>query len=738
MKESGIEDILVLSNICGRGTANKIIAGKDYYRMVRYHSWVCEAIFMLMWESFEKWISFKNECDTLSNLPPLLEALGGACQAEDSTIETKVGNVIAELFCIEDLWKDFKKNLGTTAQLWIMYIEMVLILKRYITAERSGDWEGHLRETENMLPYTVSSGHTKYMSCLPIYLDEMNKLPEYFPELYEELKLGNFTVRKTKGMFNGVWADLALEQTYNKEGKTTLFKGLTEAECTREKYIKTLPFMTAMSEKIKIMAHIDAAQSDHHEKVSKNDLDVVLTIKEKVLADFINPFQSNPQTDNQLVNIVTGEILSSTDLVRAKQIGLEAIAASKSDNTGMIKTPKITTFGSKRKGPGKNTDFVRHILKEESTVTRALCFAQQLSDEEKIDAFSYEWMSYPPSLFQPDTKFPGRYEMRKGAKSQFFKVIQNEAGSVSFDELPSSPLETLYIIDAMAFIQRFQTLGMRTFGQLQSKYLEKILEMKPTGCSVVHFVGDRYDMGIASLKANERHRREKEDQSRVYIPTDSACIPAWNDFLGNPKNKENLLKYLALSWSTRFNTLPEGFTLSITENAEVVCITKTGTSRIGELCCPLHEEADTRIFAHIAVSNQPRVIIQATDTDIIMLSMYYLPRFDHIEEMWIEKTNEFIPVHDTVNSLVSRVYHSPLHLTNILLCLYVLTGCDSVSYPYKIGKNKAAKLAIQFLDKFPLLSCFDCTDHITDDLVSEAREYFCALYGKPEFLSLNE
>ena len=66
---------------------------------------------------------------------------------------------------------------------------------------------------------------------------------------------------------------------------------------------------------------------------------------------------------------------------------------------------------AKRKVQGR--DCVIHILKEESTATRGICFAQQLSDEERIEAFSYEWMSYPPSLFQPDTKIPGQYEMRK-------------------------------------------------------------------------------------------------------------------------------------------------------------------------------------------------------------------------------------------------------------------------------------------------------------------------------------
>ena len=69
------------------------------------------------------------------------------------------------------LWTNFEKTQGLTAELWGMYIDMVLVLKQYIRAERAGLWQQHLQEVENMLPYTVSSGHGKYMSCLIIYLN---------------------------------------------------------------------------------------------------------------------------------------------------------------------------------------------------------------------------------------------------------------------------------------------------------------------------------------------------------------------------------------------------------------------------------------------------------------------------------------------------------------------------------------------------------------------------------------
>lgn len=56
MQSTGIEDIMVEANICLRGTANKIISGKDYYAMLRAHSMIHTAMFNLHWEAFERWL----------------------------------------------------------------------------------------------------------------------------------------------------------------------------------------------------------------------------------------------------------------------------------------------------------------------------------------------------------------------------------------------------------------------------------------------------------------------------------------------------------------------------------------------------------------------------------------------------------------------------------------------------------------------------------------------------------
>ena len=46
-----------------------------------------------------------------------------------------------------------------TAQLWLQYLDMVAILKKFIKAERTGNWTLHLAAVQDMLPYFAAAGH---------------------------------------------------------------------------------------------------------------------------------------------------------------------------------------------------------------------------------------------------------------------------------------------------------------------------------------------------------------------------------------------------------------------------------------------------------------------------------------------------------------------------------------------------------------------------------------------------
>ena len=102
------------------------------------------------------------------------------------------------------------------------------------------------------------------------------------------------------------------------------------------------------------------------------------------------------------------------------------------------------------------------------------------------------------------------------------------------------------IVDMMAFVHRYEAIGSTDYSQLQKKYLEKILRMKPREHTIVHVVGGRY--GICPeqiLKYEERWLQEKETRSlKTFIPHPSLPIPKWKDYIAKRENKDNLLKFL--------------------------------------------------------------------------------------------------------------------------------------------------------------------------------------------------
>ncbi|GBP62150.1 hypothetical protein EVAR_40600_1 [Eumeta japonica] len=111
---------------------------------------------------------------------------------------------------------------GPTAKLWIQYWQMVLLVKDFIRAERSGNWELHLKCVERMLPYFHASGHFLYAKSAHLYLQDMRKLKDIINDDYEftQFTEGFFTIRRTHKFWSGVWTDMTIEQVLMRSMKT--------------------------------------------------------------------------------------------------------------------------------------------------------------------------------------------------------------------------------------------------------------------------------------------------------------------------------------------------------------------------------------------------------------------------------------------------------------------------------------------------------------------------------------
>ena len=126
------------------------------------------------------------------------------------------------------------------------------------------------------------------------------------------------------------------------------------------------------------------------------------------------------------------------------------------------------------------------------------------------------------------------------------------------------------------------------------------------------------------------------------------------------------------------------------DNSRTVSIRRGFTVEIEDLKCD-HEEADTRLLlqAHNAALTFQRIIINSPDTDVFILCLYHLKSMHKCEEFWFhtgtKDTARYIPIHSLFQMWGPQICQS-------LPAFHALTGCDSTSAIFGVGKRTAFKL----------------------------------------------
>ena len=122
------------------------------------------------------------------------------------------------------------------------------------------------------------------------------------------------------------------------------------------------------------------------------------------------------------------------------------------------------------------------------------------------------------------------------------------------------------------------------------------------------------------------------------------------------ENKTSLIRYICAA-----DSLPSG--LTFVEHHE-------------------HEEGDVKLISYLlhASSHKTHIQVLLDDTDIFVLLVYFTWYYNPTAKIFMKKYNgQFIDINATVSKYGDKC-------TNIL-ATHSLSGCDSVSYPYRKGKN---------------------------------------------------
>ena len=186
MDSSGLQEML--ESIYAPNAVVHMLSGKAIARAVRAHFIVDAALNAPMLKSFfnvplpcqpdisdsngnegPDFVETDEHCADVGKNQDLDEAhtlyeklMSGDMCAE----EVCLSNVLERIKeCLKKYCESMKKSSRTSA-LWVQYMSMIDILRKFIRAERTGNRQLHLQAIQNMLPYMAASGHNLYTKSI--------------------------------------------------------------------------------------------------------------------------------------------------------------------------------------------------------------------------------------------------------------------------------------------------------------------------------------------------------------------------------------------------------------------------------------------------------------------------------------------------------------------------------------------------------------------------------------------
>ena len=234
MQGTGLTE--VIEEIYAGNTVKHIMSGHAVSRAMRAHS-IVDLSLNLIFLSIVYDFSIDN---TLSSAiyPEDIEV------TRDTLERTLVDVIVIEdLALCEEINKltaavEHRKELmqaNRTAKLWLQYIKMISILRRFITAERTGNFPLLLKTLAEMLPFFAAAGHSLYAKSVHLHLQNMIALEKQNQFVYSKFMEGLFVVRRSNRYGGGLAPDLVIEQSLMRSLKSTggLTRGRGMTECQR-------------------------------------------------------------------------------------------------------------------------------------------------------------------------------------------------------------------------------------------------------------------------------------------------------------------------------------------------------------------------------------------------------------------------------------------------------------------------------------------------------------------------
>ena len=538
-----------------------------------------------------------------------------------------------------------------TGKLWLQYMHMIDVLRRFLKAERTGQWELHIASVSEMLPFMAAAGHHLYTKSLLLYLKDMQDLEKTHPDVHAKFKEGFHVTRRSDRLWGGLSTDLTIEQCLMRSLKVTggPARGHGMSEAHRTTWLLSMPACAELNGAMQDFTGQTYKTSEQHQdmsasRVKRDENDI------REMTCFLqtrSPFEES----TNLKNIVTGVVgdTSFVDVHKAGEIGnkiLQNMNGKSIKEFSFSRSMQAKTMAASSKNAVQiESDVV--VVDPQLLFQRLTAAAESMSYNNR-DLFRYELSSFPTSLFE--TPFILRPPTKSDLADELWKAAQ--------EGMPVMPRreEIQYVLDVGAILHIIPWQRGATIASILKTYCDYVT--KAYGSPIIVF--DGY-LGTTTKNIEHLRRGSRRESPVIEFSAETTILAKKEDFLNNLNNKHRFLSFLC----------------HVLQQKSCTAIQTEG-------------DADTMVVAQaLECSKSGTTVVIADDTDILVLLCCLAKGGDN--DIFLQPSHRTRKASPKRFWSIQHTQRSIGNLTSILPVIHAVSGCDTTSRIFGLGKRGVLK-----------------------------------------------
>ena len=244
LEESGGPQVLADTEVLAIGSLNGFLSGRHYNRCKRLHVLLATAFRVLHFRSYVA------TCGNISaSLLNLLTGLKDQPSSEAFEVIQNSPDFLSFLENYERFTEETRSgNHGSTAQFWMVYIDLVGLFLLFSRACHSNDLDLYIYSLGEMCSVFFASGRPNYSRWMARYHLNLLNIDETHPGVRQMLENGGLSVKHTKNTFARTPVDQALEQTVNADAASRLtgISAFSQSIGARQRWMVTRAMRSAV------------------------------------------------------------------------------------------------------------------------------------------------------------------------------------------------------------------------------------------------------------------------------------------------------------------------------------------------------------------------------------------------------------------------------------------------------------------------------------------------------------